>query len=128
MKLNCEIIKDLIPQCVDEIASDDSVNLVMEHILTCESCRNEYEKQKQHIVITNHNQEKALIKISEKLKKSKLKTMAVTCIMTIFIFLVAYMFFDIPLFGAFDKNNFIITESNGMFSAEIINDRKNIND
>ncbi len=107
MKLNCEIIKDLIPQCVDEIASDDSVNLVMEHILTCESCRNEYEKQKNYTYITNNNQVQTLIKIQKKLKRNKNRIIVITFILTLLLFLVVYI---LCFLQAIEKNHFIIME------------------
>ena len=42
----CEIIRDLIPLCVDDVASKSSVDLVNEHISTCEECRKVMENMK----------------------------------------------------------------------------------
>ncbi|MCQ2520736.1 MAG: zf-HC2 domain-containing protein [Lachnospiraceae bacterium] len=36
---DCEIVKDLIPLCVDDVASKSSVAFVNEHISTCADCR-----------------------------------------------------------------------------------------
>lgn len=41
--ISCDVCLDLIPLVHDRIASDDSTNLVYEHIKTCESCRAEFE-------------------------------------------------------------------------------------
>ena len=41
--ISCEIIRDLIPLCVDHMASQESEGLVKEHIQTCEDCRNYYD-------------------------------------------------------------------------------------
>lgn len=45
MKVSCEVILDLIPLVKDNVASEDSVNLVMEHLKSCESCKLEFEDQ-----------------------------------------------------------------------------------
>ena len=39
MKVTCNIIKDLMPSFVDEICSEDSKNLIYEHIQSCEQCK-----------------------------------------------------------------------------------------
>lgn len=36
---NCEIVKDLIPLCVDDAASASSVEFVNQHIASCPECR-----------------------------------------------------------------------------------------
>ena len=42
-RLDCEIIRDLIPLCVEDIASDKSMEAVKEHIKSCEVCNRIYE-------------------------------------------------------------------------------------
>lgn len=43
MKIECNVIKDLLPLYVDECCSEESAKLVAEHLETCESCRKEYD-------------------------------------------------------------------------------------
>ncbi len=43
MKLPCGVILDLIPLVKDGVASEESENIVKEHIKTCDSCKNEFE-------------------------------------------------------------------------------------
>lgn len=38
-KLNCSIVKDLLPSYVDGICSEDSGRLVEEHLASCQECR-----------------------------------------------------------------------------------------
>jgi hypothetical protein len=40
MKKNCGIIKDLIPMYVENLTSEDSNQLIKEHLHTCEACTN----------------------------------------------------------------------------------------
>jgi len=41
MKVTCEVIRDLLPLYLDGVCSQDSRQLVKEHLETCESCRRE---------------------------------------------------------------------------------------
>lgn len=44
MKIACNVILDLLPLYVEKITSEESNELVEEHIATCESCRKEMEQ------------------------------------------------------------------------------------
>lgn len=39
-RINCNVIKDLLPSYMDEICSDDSKKLVEEHLNSCKECQN----------------------------------------------------------------------------------------
>lgn len=43
MNISCEVILDLIPLVKDNAASEESINLVSEHLKSCESCKLEFE-------------------------------------------------------------------------------------
>lgn len=43
MNVPCDIILDLIPLVKDNVASDDSIKLVSEHLERCNSCKIEFE-------------------------------------------------------------------------------------
>ncbi|MEF9983019.1 MAG: zf-HC2 domain-containing protein [Oscillospiraceae bacterium] len=49
-KISCDICMNLIPLVVDNTASEDIKNSVLEHIETCEQCRLYYEKNQKPIV------------------------------------------------------------------------------
>lgn len=44
MKLDCEVIRDLMPLCAEDIASDGSRKLVEEHFVECTECKSMYEE------------------------------------------------------------------------------------
>ena len=46
MKINCSVIEDLLPLYVDDVVSDDTIELVEDHLKTCEGCRQDYEQMK----------------------------------------------------------------------------------
>ena len=51
MKITCDVIRDLLPLAAEELASADSMEVVREHLLECEGCRDAYEKLKKPPVI-----------------------------------------------------------------------------
>lgn len=46
MKLTCNTIKDILPLVVEDLASEDTVKLINEHIEKCPECSREYEELK----------------------------------------------------------------------------------
>ena len=42
MKISCDVCQDLIPIVKDDIASNDSKNLVLDHIKECQFCKEAY--------------------------------------------------------------------------------------
>lgn len=50
-KISCNIIKDILPLYLDEVVSDDTKEMIEDHLQSCESCRNEAAALKQNIVL-----------------------------------------------------------------------------
>lgn len=50
MKLNCNVVYDLLPLYVDEICSEDSKKLVEEHLEECEACKKKCKDMKGVII------------------------------------------------------------------------------
>jgi predicted anti-sigma-YlaC factor YlaD len=44
IEISCQVCLDLIPLVKDNVASEDSKKLVLEHIRQCEACKDEYRK------------------------------------------------------------------------------------
>lgn len=44
MKTKCNVIRDLLPLYAENLTSEESNNLISEHLQNCEDCRNGYEK------------------------------------------------------------------------------------
>ena len=45
-KNDCNVVRDLMPLVVDRVASDESREMVEDHITSCEECRKQYEEMK----------------------------------------------------------------------------------
>lgn len=50
-KISCNIIKDILPLYVDEVVSDDTKEMVEEHLKSCDACREEAMLLKKDIVL-----------------------------------------------------------------------------
>lgn len=48
-RVSCDVVRDLMPLMLDDVASDDSKKIVEEHIETCETCKAYYEGMALHI-------------------------------------------------------------------------------
>lgn len=49
--MKCKIICDLLPMYIDDVCSDETKELVEQHLDTCSGCRQEYEKMKTEITM-----------------------------------------------------------------------------
>lgn len=69
MEVTCNIIRDLMPSYVDEICSEDSKNLINEHIQTCKPCKEFLESMKQPLQSIELNGENDKLKAKKPFKK-----------------------------------------------------------
>ncbi|XMB85826.1 zf-HC2 domain-containing protein [Mycoplasmatota bacterium WC44] len=70
MKINCKVVEDLMPLYIDEVCSDESKQLVEEHLINCHGCRVKYNAQTSKITIDRNMIEENL-KAKEPFKKIK---------------------------------------------------------
>ena len=78
MKISCNIIRDLFPLYHDDVCSEESRELIEEHIKTCDECKSELEKYSVEIKGVNCMNSKANIEeampisnIAKKWKRDK---------------------------------------------------------
>lgn len=75
MKYEHDVIKDLMPLCIDGIASEKSTEAVKEHIAECADCAKEWESMQKQTTITQTEDmapdTKQYVKTAKRLKKHK---------------------------------------------------------
>ena len=77
MKLDCEVIRDLLPLYAEHMASPASTALVEEHLQECEACRAELEQMLQPVPVQPEPQPDAPLKgIRTALRKKRILTAA----------------------------------------------------
>lgn len=105
MNISCKIIKDLLPLYHDGVCSEESKNMVEEHLKQCESCRNELQAMNSELPLTNRAENLAEAEVVQKLSKSwrkgiiksVLKGVFLTLVTVIIILLIIYIFVGIKL-------------------------------
>ena len=88
MKIDCEIIRDLMPLYVEGIASGKSRELVEEHLKECGKCRKIYQEMREPGVQVRYETEPAK-SFKKYVKKNKRKLIARTAFLTAAVVLTA---------------------------------------
>ena len=69
---NCNIIRDLMPLVIDEVASEDSTQSVHAHTTHCESCRTYFDgMKKENSHLNMQKEEQAVLSLAAKKMKKK---------------------------------------------------------
>ena len=76
MKLECDVIRDLLPLYAEKLASPASSALVEQHLAECEACRAELERMEKPVPVQPEPQLDAPLKnIRSSLNRRRLRTM-----------------------------------------------------
>ncbi len=51
MKIDCNVIKDLMPLYIDKVCSNESKQLIEDHLTNCKLCQNTYKNQTTSITL-----------------------------------------------------------------------------
>lgn len=71
MDKNCKIVQDLIPLCVEKIASDESIEFVKDHCNTCENCKKIYDFSAINIAKSEKEYDDKMQKIWENIERQE---------------------------------------------------------
>lgn len=86
-KINCNVIQDILPLYIDDVVSDDTKELVEEHLQNCEICQRVYHETKTDL-------ENDLKNFRKFLKKKKTKTILLSIATTIVCFVAVFTFMN----------------------------------
>lgn len=98
MRNECNIIRDLLPLYVENMASSDTAAFVEEHLKNCEDCRKEYEGIKEPQPTQETSDAAPLLKLHRKMKVKKIQTIALTAVFLIALFVSAFAVLDAPIY------------------------------
>lgn len=103
MRSECNIIRDLLPLCIEDMASPDSAVFVGKHLEKCEECRREMSRLKDPVLfeqaIPTPEEAEALKALQEKLKRrSKILVTATTIVTTVVVsvLLICLILYHLP--------------------------------
>ena len=89
MKIPCNVIKDLLPLYTDDVCSDESRKLILEHLSECDECKLELDAMQNELPVDIYRQDlrdtQAVKNLSKKWKKGMLKALIKGAIITLIV-------------------------------------------
>lgn len=130
-KINCEIIKDLLPLYTDKACSKETMDAVEEHIHNCPVCEAELIKLQSAPDISSSVDEdidKAVKKANKRIKKGKkkavIKTLSITLSILLVVGLLAYLIVPVKIaYRSYCDDGFLYSQCN-LLDIEISNKTK----
>ena len=90
----CNVILDLLPFSIDQMVSEETEQVIQNHLKECESCRQVYEEMSKELELTSPKQKK------RKKHRCQKKNIIRTCILGYLLFLgliLAFCIMDVVL-------------------------------
>lgn len=84
-KINCSIIQDILPLYVDEVVSDDTREMVEEHLKHCEACKKEVAFMKRELYLPVEKEVPMIKNLKRKWRNKKLMISGVSVVLTVLI-------------------------------------------
>ena len=131
MKITCDVIEDLLPLYVDDVASGDSRTLIEEHLNECESCRKTLENMKEGYELesvkkenSNQDDKMIILHLKKKIWKRILTAVAITAALAALVYIWNYFYYDYSVYvdyedsGVYVENGFLYEpiDLNGEYS------------
>ena len=94
-KISCDIIKDILPLYLDDVASNATREMIEEHLMSCDSCREEAANLKKVVVLPVRQnlritEAKIIKNLKERFWKRKIIISMVSAVLTVAIFQAGY--------------------------------------
>lgn len=102
-KINCNVIQDILPLYIEDVVSDDTKELVEEHLQNCEICQRVYHETKTDFendmkisaqTKEGSNEANDLKRFRKFLKKRKIKTILFSIAATVICFVAVFTFMN----------------------------------
>lgn len=131
MKITCDVIEDLLPLYVDDVASGDSRALIEEHLNECESCRKTLENMREGYELESVEKESpgqddkmVILRLKKKIWKRILTAVAITAALAALVYIWNYFYYDYSVYvdyedsGVYVENGFLYEpiDLNGEYS------------
>ena len=100
-KISCEVIKDLLPLYIDDVASEGTKELVEDHVKECVDCRKELEEMSERVSIpvsgkAEMEKAKLFAGIRRAFRRKKVRVAVVSAIVAVLAVTGIYSVFVIP--------------------------------
>ncbi len=123
MKITCNIIEDLLPLYVDDMVSEDSRQLIEEHLKTCLTCRKMQEEMQRenHLtsaekgsksIQTNRTEIEPLKKIRHRIRKKRIASVLLAVILVVAAGGIGhYWYYDKENYISWDEANISVRDN-----------------
>lgn len=110
MKITCNMIRDILPLYVEDMASQDTRDLVEEHIASCENCKKRLEEMRTFEEPPVDTDIAPLRNIQNTLRKKKLQTIILSVTLTLVFAVVTIAYLTTPAYISYNENAVSIIE------------------
>ncbi|MBN9653380.1 zf-HC2 domain-containing protein [Halobacillus sp. GSS1] len=110
MKISCNVIRDILPLYAEDMASQDTRELVEEHIASCESCKKSLEEMRTFEEPPVDTDIAPLRNIQNTLRRKKMQTIIFSVMVTLVFALVAMAYLTTPEYISYNENAVSIIE------------------
>ena len=112
MKISCNVIKDLLPLYVEEIATPDTRMVVEEHISSCETCKSELDKLSKSSGVPIDSDIIILKEIQHKMRKKNYLTILCSIMITLVLVITIFGYLTAPEYVPYSKEIVTVTKNN----------------
>ena len=122
-RISCDIIRDVLPLYLDGVVSNETKEMVEEHLKNCEACKREAAVMKQDVTLpangnTRLAEANVLKNLKIKIRRKKFTFGIISAILTVTVIVSCFLFLTLPkLYIPYDSTQFEITELNGRIYA-----------
>ncbi|MDP4553472.1 zf-HC2 domain-containing protein [Alkalihalobacillus macyae] len=110
MKISCNMIRDILPLYVENMASQDTRDIVEEHIASCESCKKRLEEMRTFEEPPVDTDIAPLRNIQNTLRRKKLQTIIFSVMVTLVFAVVTMAYLTTPAYISYNENAVSIIE------------------
>lgn len=122
MNITCNLIKDILPLYVEDIASKDSRDIVDEHILHCPKCRKQLVDMQKTLLPPRDTDISPLLKIESTIRKKRRSMMMISIMVTIIFCITAIVFLTTPEYKEYDAKNISLSTTDEGYVVISFND------
>ncbi|MCA0970825.1 zf-HC2 domain-containing protein [Halobacillus litoralis] len=110
MKISCHVIRDLLPLYAEDMASQDTRDLVEEHIVYCENCKKQLEEMRTVEAPPVDTDIAPLRNIQQTLRRKKLQTILFSVMVTLVLAVVTIAYLTTPAYIPYNEDAVSIIE------------------
>lgn len=119
----CNIVRDLMPLCADELASKDSVEFIQRHVQGCANCRRTWQRCRSdlpEIQTQTPEQKQKIIKKAIRRERRQVVGKTLLSVLIILAIIGTYIAFMLYMWGFFDPIEVNYPSPDGMTVLEIV--------